>query len=264
MKQGIVRSVVVLFVAAAALALPVKAFAQADEIQVYDGGLAPKGVFNLTLHNNFTPKGLKTPTFAGGVTSDKSLNGVAEWALGVTDWFEAGLYLPLYTYDKNMGFGINGGKIRLLFATPNNDERTFVLGANFEFSYNAKRWDTTRITSEVRPIIGWHLNKEWDLIFNPIVDTAYDGFGNLEFVPSARLAYNPTEDWAIALETYSDFGRFNGFEKAADQAHQLFAVFDHTTKSGFDIEFGAGIGLTDAADKFQLKLILSKDLNKKK
>ena len=74
MKQGIVRSVVVLFVAAAALALPVKAFAQADEIQVYDGGLAPKGVFNLTLHNNFTPKGLKTPTFATReFTDDASL-----------------------------------------------------------------------------------------------------------------------------------------------------------------------------------------------
>ena len=55
----------------------------------------------------------------------------------------------------------------------------------------------------------------------------------------------------------------SGFEKAADQAHQLFAVIDHTTKSGLDIEFGAGLGLTDAADKFQLKLILSRDLNKK-
>ena len=264
MTQGIVRTFVGVGLAVAFLAAPSRAWAQADEIQVYDGGLAPKGVFNLTIHNNFTPKGLKTPTFAGGVTSDKSFNGVAEWALGVTDWFAAGLYLPLYTHDKNLGFGIDGGKIRLLFATPNNDERTLVLGANFEFSYNAKRWDTTRVTSEVRPIVGWHLNKQWDLIFNPIVDTAYDGAGNLEFVPAARLAYNAREDWALALETYSDFGKISGFEKTADQAHQIFAVVDHTTKSGFDIEFGAGIGLTDAADKFQLKLIVSRDLNKKK
>ena len=29
-------------------AMPGKAFAQADEIQVYNGGLAPRGVFNLT------------------------------------------------------------------------------------------------------------------------------------------------------------------------------------------------------------------------
>ena len=87
MTQGIVRTFVGVGLAVAFLAAPSRAWAQADEIQVYDGGLAPKGVFNLTIHNNFTPKGLKTPTFAGGVTSDKSFNGVAEWALGVTDWF---------------------------------------------------------------------------------------------------------------------------------------------------------------------------------
>lgn len=98
------------------LGVPARAFAQADEIQVYDGGLAPKGVFNLTLHGNFTLKGLKTPAFPGGVTSDRSFNGVPEWALGVSDWFEAGLYLPLFTRDKNMGFGIDGVKLRALFA----------------------------------------------------------------------------------------------------------------------------------------------------
>ena len=47
----------------ALLAVPALAFAQTDEIQVYDGGLAPVGVFNLTLHNNFTPKGLTARRF---------------------------------------------------------------------------------------------------------------------------------------------------------------------------------------------------------
>ena len=92
------------------------AFAQGDEIQVYDASLASKGTFNLTWHNNFTPKGIKVPSFAGGVTADKSFNGVTEWAYGVSPWFEAGLYLPLYTHDKNLGFGVDGGKLRLLFA----------------------------------------------------------------------------------------------------------------------------------------------------
>ncbi|PYS48076.1 MAG: hypothetical protein DMG13_26350 [Acidobacteria bacterium] len=79
------------------------AFAQTDEIQVYDGGLADVGKFNLTIHSNFTPKGIKTPAFPGAITSDHSFNGAAEWALGVTKWFEAGLYLPLYSVDKDLG-----------------------------------------------------------------------------------------------------------------------------------------------------------------
>jgi hypothetical protein len=41
------------------------AFAQTDEIQVYDAAIAPTGGFNLTLHNNFTPSGDTAPRFAG-------------------------------------------------------------------------------------------------------------------------------------------------------------------------------------------------------
>ncbi len=39
--------------AAFALLWPVAAAAQTDEIQVYDASIAPVGVFNLTLHNNY-------------------------------------------------------------------------------------------------------------------------------------------------------------------------------------------------------------------
>ena len=265
MKQWLVCTGVMLGVMAAVLATPARAFAQGDEIQVYDASLADKGVFNLTWHNNFTPKGIKTPIFAGGVTADKSFNGVTEWAYGVSNWFEAGLYLPLYTHDKNHGFIIDGFKLRGLAATPNAGDRKFAYGVGMELSFNnTDRWDEKRVTSEIRPILAWHPDPKFDIIVNPILDTAYDGFKNMVFAPSTRLSYNPTADWSVALETYSDFGALKGFEAAADQSHQIYAVFDHTTKSGFEIEFGAGVGLTDASDKFTLKLIVAKDLFKRK
>src|SRR5471030_1041085 len=243
------------------LAMPAMAPAQTDEIQVYDGGLAPVGTFNLTLHNNFTPKGLTMPAFPGAVVADKSFNGVPEWALGVTNWFEAGLYLPLYSRDKNTGFGVDGVKLRALFAVPHADERKFVYGANFEFSYNARRWDSTRFTSEIRPIIGWHL-KPVDIIINPILDTAYDGLKNLEFVPAARVAYNFPSGLAIAVEEYADFGPLHALLPGAEQAHQVYGVVDRTWKE-WDIEAGVGVGLTDASDRLTFKLILSRDLNKR-
>src|SRR5258708_3824234 len=84
----------------ALLAAPAMSFAQTDEIQVYDAAIAEKGKFNLMLHNNFTPGGQKTPAFPGAIISDHALIGVPEWAYGVTDWFEAGLYLPLYSVSK--------------------------------------------------------------------------------------------------------------------------------------------------------------------
>ena len=246
---------------AAIVAVPRHAAAQTDEIQVYDGGLAAPGVFNLTWHNNFTPKGVDTVPFPGGVVADQSFNGVTEWAYGVTDWFEAGLYLPLYTHDKNEGWGIDGSKLRLLFASPHADDRRFFYGANFEFSYNAKRWDETRFTSEVRPIIGWHL-KPWDIIINPIFDTSYDGLKNLDFVPATRIAYNFESGWALAAEEYADYGTFANPSSGSEQAHQLYGVVDRTFGS-LDVEAGIGVGLTDATDRLTFKLLLSRDLNKK-
>jgi len=257
--RHLIRVVVVL--AVALLTAPARALAQTDEIQVYDGGLAPVGTLNLTLHNNFTPKGVALPAFPGAVVADKSFNGAPEWALGVTSWFEAGLYLPLYSRDESTGWGLDGFKLRALFAVPNADDRRFFYGVNFEFSVNATRWDSSRITSEVRPIVGWHL-KPWDIIVNPIVDTAYDGLGNLEFVPAVRVAYNFKSEWAVAIEDYSDFGPVKRFLPGGEQAHQIYGVVDKTW-NGWDIEAGVGVGLTDASDRLTLKLILSRDLNKR-
>jgi hypothetical protein len=235
------------------------ALAQTDEIQVYDAGLAAKRTFNLTLHNNFTPKGVKTPAFPGALVADKSFNGVPEWAYGVTDWFEAGLYMPLYSVGQNTGATLDGAKLRALFAIPHADDRRFFYGANFEFSLNAAHWDEHRITSEIRPIVGWHLHPI-DIVLNPIVDTSYDGLKNLEFAPAWRVACNLPAMWAVAVEEYADYGPLRQFNSPRDQVHQIYGVIDHSAKY-LDIEAGAGFGVTNASDKLTLKLILSRDLN---
>jgi hypothetical protein len=244
--------------AAVACGLPPFASAQTDEIQVYDGGLSPSGIFNLTLHNNYVARGVGTPAYEGAVTADRSWNGVPEWALGVTRWFEAGLYLPLYSHDQQLGWGLDGVKLRALFAVPNADARRFVYGVNFELSVNAERWDSSRVTSELRPILGWHLGR-FDVLLNPILDTAWDGWANLDLAPVARLAFNLDRTWAVALEEYSDFGPLGNPYPPSDQSHQLYAVFDR--RGALEIEGGVGFGLTSASDKLTFKLILSYDLN---
>jgi hypothetical protein len=243
-----------------AISLATSAHAQSDEIQVYDGGLAEPGKFNLTWHNNFIASGSDTRPFPGALIPNKSFNGVFEWAYGVTDWFEAGLYLPLYSISKDRGASINGGKIRLLFARPHADDHKFFYGANFEFSYNAKHWDERRYTSEIRPIVGVHL-RPWDFIFNPILDNTWTGgFKSLDFAPATRIAYNLSPMTAIAIEEYSDYGELRAFLPGRDQGHQLYAVYDRSTKL-VDVEAGVGFGLTHGSDKLTLKLILSRDLN---
>jgi hypothetical protein len=242
----------------AALALPGLCAAQTDEIQVYNAEIAAPGVLNLTLHDNYTPDGLKTPAFPGGVVSNRSLNGVPEFAYGVTDWMEAGLYLPLYSLPSNGKAQLDGFKLRALFVEPNAAGRSFFYGVNFEFSFNSKHWDPSPYTSEIRPIVGWRFGKV-DFIVNPILDNSYKGFSRLDFAPETRLAYNINDLWAVAAEEYDDFGQLRAFEPARRQTHELFGVIDFNGKP-VNVEVGAGFGLTPATDRFTLKLILSRDL----
>jgi hypothetical protein len=241
------------------LGLPAEAYAQTDEIQVYDAAIAEPGVLALTLHNNFTPVGLKTPAFPGGLIPAKSLNGVPEFGYGVTDWFEAGLYLPLYSISKDRGASINGGKLRALFVRPHAADHRFFYGMNFEFSYNARHWDPRKYTSEIRPIIGLHVHPV-DIILNPILDNSYvGGFKSLDFAPETRVAYNYSASWTFAVEEYADFGPLRNFYVGHDQQQQIYGVVDHGWKS-VSIEAGVGIGLTGASSKLTLKLLLTKDI----
>ena len=245
------------------IALPTVSVAQTDEIQVYDAEISEPGIFNLMVHTNFTPIGRKNPTFSGAIIPDDSVNGAAEWAYGVTPWFEQGLYLPVYSlYSTGRGATINGFKIRELFVRPHAHDHTFFYGLNFEFSVNADYWEPKRITSEVRGIVGLHLHRV-DLIYNPIVDTNYTGgFGNLEFVPCYRAAYNLNDRWALAAEEYDDFGPLRHFLPPDSEFHELWAVMDHNGRF-LNVETGVGFGLTSGADKLTFKLMLSGNLNRR-
>lgn len=253
------RTLLFLAVALAPIVAPTVGFAQTDEIQVYDAEIAEKGVFNLMLHTNFTPSGIREPAFPGAIISDHSFNSVPEWAYGVTQWFEQGLYLPVYSVSRGRGTTLDSFKLRELFVRPHAADHTLFYGVNFEFSYNALYWESRRFTSEIRPIIGLHLHP-WDIIVNPILDTDWTGVRNYDFAPAMRLAYNFSPKWTFAAEHYAEYGPLHQFFTVSNQYHALWAVVDHSSKV-LNIETGIGFGLTSATDKITLKLMLSRDLN---
>jgi len=229
--------------------------AQTDEIQVYTGEVETRGKANLTIHANYTPSGRTVAEFPGGVVPQRSVNGAFEWAYGVSDWFEAGTYLPVYTLTPDRKLEIDGVKLRALFAVPHAETRSFFYGVNFELSFNAKRWDQSRNSGEIRPIVGTRAGR-WDVIVNPILDTSFDGFPRLDFAPSLRVAYNESPTFALALEHYADFGALGHIDSGAQQEQNLFAVVDFARKL-FDLEAGIGFGLTNASDKLVLKTIFA-------
>lgn len=259
MNAGIASALIGIALVAAPIATP----AQTDEIQVYDADIAAPGIFNVMMHSNFTPMGRKSPEFPGAVIANHSFNGTLEWAYGVKPWMEQGLYLPVYTpYSTKHGGSIDGLKIRELFVRPNAQKHRVFWGTNFEFSFNRSYWESRTYSAEIRPIIGVSPGK-WELVYNPIVDTDYTGgLSGLQYNPSGRIVYNFNEKWDVAAEEYDGFGPFNGFADLHDQFHEVWGAFDHTGKI-WDIEAGAGLGLTAGSDRWTLKFMISRDLNSK-
>jgi hypothetical protein len=233
----------------AVLGQPAKA---TDEIQVYNAGIAAVGQFTIQQHLNYTAVGLKDPPFPGGLVSNHTINGTPEFAYGVTDWWEVGLYLPFAIQDQQ--FLSNSFKLRTLFVSPYADRNNFFYGVNFEFSNTTPKFAQTRFAMEIRPIIGVR-NADYEFIVNPIVDVGFGKFGEADFAPAARLARRLDRDLFVGLEYYSDFGKIGDFPKLADQQHTLFAVTDF--KLGvLDVDFGVGFGLTPASDRLVIKTIL--------
>jgi hypothetical protein len=233
-----------------ALAEPAKA---ADEIQVYNAGIADVGQFTIQQHLNYTAQGLKTPPFPGGLISNQAINGTPEFAYGVTPWWEVGLYLPFAIQDGQ--FLSNAFKLRTLFVSPQADKRDFFYGVNFEFSNTTPKFSQSRFALEIRPIVGVR-NADWEFIVNPIVDVSFGKNGETDPAPAARLARKLDKDLFVGLEYYADFGPIGHIGKFDDQQHTLFAVTDF--KVGvFDVDFGLGYGLTHASDRFVVKTIVS-------
>jgi hypothetical protein len=239
-----------------AIALSAAIFSQparaVDEIQVYNAGIAAPGQFIIQQHLNYVGIGLKQPSFRGGLVSDQSLNGTPEFAYGVTDWWEVGLYLPFAVQDRQ--FLSDSFKLRTLFVAPHAEQSSFFYGVNFELSNSTPKFSQTRFGLEIRPIIGVR-NANYEFIVNPIVDIGFGKYGETDFAPAARLARKLGPSLFVGLEYYADFGEIGHFRKLADQQHTLFAVTDF--KLGvFDVDFGLGYGLTPASDRFVVKTII--------
>src|ERR1700692_3626672 len=246
------RFQLVLLTGAAFSALPGGPAKATDEIQVYNAGIAAPGQFTIQQHLNYVPLGVKEPPFPGGLISNNSINGTPEFAYGVTDWWEVGLYLPFAIKDQQ--FLSDAFKLRTLFVSPQAEQRNFFYGVNFEFSNTMPRFSQSRFGLEIRPIVGVR-NADWEFIVNPIVDVSFGKYGEADFAPAARVARKLAPDTFVGLEYYADFGEIGNFSRLADQQHTLFAVTDF--KLGvFDVDFGVGYGLTPASDRWVVKTIV--------
>ncbi|HML08768.1 MAG TPA: hypothetical protein VK430_11665 [Xanthobacteraceae bacterium] len=224
-----------------------------DEIQVYNAEIAEIGQWTYEQHLNYAWRGQTQAEFPGGFVSNHSLQGTPEFAYGLTNWWEAGFYLPFAVNGAGEVLS-EGAKIRSLFVIPDAGKRSFFYGVNFELGYEMPQFSLTRWALEIRPIIGVR-NTQWEFIVNPIVDVGFGEAGEADFAPALRLARNLGEDRFIGLEYYADFGKIGDFLPLREQSQQLYAVTDFKLDK-LDVELGLGYGFTPGSDGLVIKAII--------
>ena len=224
-----------------------------DEIQVYNAEIAEVGQWTYQQHLNYAAVGQTQPEVPGGFSSNRSLQGTPEFAYGITDWWEAGFYLPFAVTGSGQLLS-DGAKLRSLFVVPDAAKRSFFYGVNFELGYEMPRFASNPWGLEIRPIVGVR-NAQWEFIVNPIVDLSFGADGEADFAPALRLARNLGNDWYVGLEYYGDYGKIGDFLPLQQQSQQLFAVTDF--KAGVvDVELGVGYGFTGGSDRVVAKAII--------
>jgi hypothetical protein len=228
------------------------------EIQVYDGAVNAPGQFGIETHLNSVIAG-RHDAVAPELPSHHQSHFTAEFAVGITPWWEAGAYLQTALIADG-SFRYPGSKLRSKFVLPARADGPFRLGVNLEISRLPEEFDRDRWGAEIRPIATW--TSAGGRVFasvNPIVDISLAGPGRGDapsFEPALTMLYVADGLASFGLEYYADLGPIGSSTPAGAQEHYLYEVFNLLKWKRLELNAGVGEGLTEGSNRFVAKAIV--------
>ena len=231
------------------------------EIQVYGAEtVAPKSLM-LELHSNYTFKGLRFP-LDGTAPTHHAEHETIELTMGLTSWSEIGFYL--FTSEQS-GLGAQwvGDHIRPRVRIPEEWKWPVGLSLSTEIGYQRALFSQDTWTWELRPIIDKTMGP-WYVSLNPALERSWHGPGTaagMEFAPNVKVGYDFTEEVAGGIEYYGALGNVRHFDPADERQHQFFAAVDLNVSPQWEINFGFGVGTTQATDHLMAKLIVGRRIS---
>jgi len=254
--EGSVRA---LLVVAGVLAVTSEAWAvDPFEIQVYDGTVNPSGTPGIELHVNSVISG-RQDAVPPELPPNHQTHFTAEPSIGITDWWEVGGYLQT-TLRADGTFDYAGNKLRTKLVWPPRGDSPFRWGVNLEISRLPQQYDRNRWGGEIRPIATWTSRGGKIFVsFNPIVDLSLAGQGRSDmpsFEPATTACYVIEGLMSVGFEYYADLGPLGRWLPPSEEEHYVFEVINVLRWKRWEVNIGAGEGLTQASNRFVGKMIL--------
>ena len=234
------------------------------EIQVYASPTQAVGSTIFELHSNYTFNGT-TQIVNGVLPSNHSLHETLEITTGITPVFELGAYL-FTNYTPGYGYQIVGTHIRPRVMAPAKLGIPFGLSLSMEIEYQKPAYADDEWNVEIRPIV----DKQWGKFYaclNPTFGISLQSQYNNwvpTFEPNVKLSYAVFKNAAFGIEYYGDMGPVTQFEQGPQQNHTLFVAYDLLNNIKWELNIGAGFGLTEATDPFLFKIITGRKITWKK
>jgi hypothetical protein len=231
------------------------AHAADEEIQVYQDDMSKKGQYGLDVHVNYVAENSAPLDYRGQQPSVYRTRITPEFAYGLTEHVELGLYLPLTTIEGNRVSAL-GEKVRIKYIATKPDAEGLFWGANFEIGRVDKPLDINPWNAELKGIAGWRKDR-WTVGFNTNIDWAVSGpdRGPASVQFATKVSYKINENLAFGVESYNGAGDFNHFGQFSGAGHAIYAV-TNASLGKWDMEFGVGHGYSGENDAWTLKMIV--------
>src|ERR1051326_2289107 len=245
------------FLAATAFLCASLALAQDNyEIQVYGAETVAPGATMLELHSNYTAEGSKQ-TEDGVEPTNHALHETVEITHGFNDWFETGFYI-FTSVNSDHGWQWVGDHIRPRVRAPARWHWPVGVSLSTEFGYQRPIFSSDTWTLGLRPIIDQQIGR-WYWSVNPALEKSFAGINShkgFEFAPAVKLSYDFTKVVTGGFEYYSSLGPALNFDRFSEQQQQFFPAIDLNVSPRWELNFGAGVGVTRGTDHLIFKTIV--------
>jgi len=227
-----------------------------DEEQVYTGEINDVGQWGLELHFNRTPKGVTKPSYLGEKLNANATRLTPEISFGLSDTFEAGLYLP-FVQGADGQTELAGHKWRLKWLPIQaKDNQGWFAGLNTEYSQLKFAYSDSSRAIEIRTILGWQ-NGDWLLATNPVFGWATSP-GFTHHSPEFNLGLKVSKKWSnstsFGAEYYGGMGRLNDTLPDSIQDKKLYLTWEGEVEP-VDFHLALGRGLNSSSDAWTIKSI---------
>jgi hypothetical protein len=225
------------------------------EIQIYDTDTAPVGHLTLELHSNSTATA--TGELAKGEMDVYQVHETVEGTFGVLHWLEIGQYLCTAVFPGD-SYQYSGSRSKIHFGIPQTFEWPVQFGGNIELDYMRQQAEENPFNLELRPIVGASY-KDFRFVANLALEKPFRGpqtHDGFQFDPSGEVAYKLNRWVSPAVEYYGDMGPIQPLPSLQKQQHFLVPALNFDLLPQLELNFGVGVGLTNASDGVFVKSIV--------